>query len=133
MNWIGLIFTFAGALVFGIFGIQIVLLLMFSIPLSNKLDRLGLVLNKKALIKTDLISIVVNAIILAIIIVLVAFIFPNYPLYFAMGMGIDTLILVFKKKKTDQNTQDYIKGHYQYIEISDRLTQFLIQNGYLTQ
>lgn len=115
---IACIFWLLGGVI-GSFGvIQLMIVLFFGIPFTNKLKKLGLITNARTIYKKSIITIAILTIEVGGVSILVYIYASQLSLiFYLIGICI-TFILGFRQTGTnDNNLQDYFKKNYRLINI----------------
>lgn len=128
MNWfVYLALYFLGWFVCSFSMGNILLLLFFSIPFTNKLDKNGIVTNKKAIIQTNIIGIIVQLIIFLLISFAIYHFVNEYFIGYCVGMVIPFFSILAQCKPTPNNIEDYLKSFGRFINI-EKLEEYLNNN-----
>lgn len=106
---------------------NILLILFFSIPFTNKLHKFNIIADKKAIIITNLLGVLVQAGIFAFVTFLInKFVFDYLPAYL-VGMIIPFFTLLGQCRLNENNLQDYLRSFGRFVDIN-KLEDFLNNN-----
>lgn len=117
------VFCFIGSIISSFSLGNIILILLFSIPFTNKLDKLNVLTNKKMIISSSITAIIFQICILTGATCLVYFLANKYLTAYFIGMVFPTLGVLFQSGENENNISDYLASYNQFINI-EKLKEF---------
>jgi hypothetical protein len=127
MNFIiAIIFWFIGLGLASFTLIPVLIIFVFGIPTTKKLEKAGALKVNNGITKRYMISLAILPLVLLAVIGITFLFIPNAIIALVIGMGMAILFGLGQIGKNKNNVSDYLETNKQYLEISPEEVLFLI-------
>lgn len=113
------VFYFIGAFLSSFTIIQILIILFFGMPITRKLERLGLLDENNKIIKRYFLTILILSLFWGMIAYVLYYFFPNYFAGFLVGLGTVLLFGLGKTGRNPNNISDYLLTNKRHFKVLD--------------
>ena len=112
------IFWFFGMLIGSIGLIQIIVVLRFKLPFTEKMNKLGILTDKNAINKRSMLTLGLWSVIIFTSVVLISlFAARSYLIAFMIGVGFSLLFGLNRTGENEANIQDYMTSNREFIDL----------------
>ena len=114
------IFWFFGMLIGSIGLIQIIIVLKFNLPFTEKMNKLGILTDKRTINKRAMMTLGLWSVIILVSVVLICLFAARSSLIaFMIGVGLSLLFGFGRTGENEANIQDYITSNQKFINLEE--------------
>jgi hypothetical protein len=114
------IFMFFGVLIGSLGLIQIVVILKFNFPFTEKMSKLGILTDKRTINKRAMMTLILWSVIILLSIILICLFAARSSLVsFMLGVGLSLLFGFNRTGENEANIQDYMTANQNFINLDE--------------